>query len=558
MSDAIFRVKAPDGSIMRIKAPEDAREDEIQSFAEKQYLAEQKRSKFVEELPKELFQSSHPTAQMLIGASKPFAGVAQYAGFNQPANFLNALTKRFEEEGKSPTVASGLDMAGQMMSPLPIKGGKMVEGALSKVAPKVAESNLVRGAIQGGTQEAFNPVDTDGTYKDFIEKKLGNVAEASVVGGGLGKVAQAVMNPKVSQQVQKLKDLGVNMFTPGQLASEIPIVGKALQKMEAQSTSIPVLGDIVRNQLNNTNKQFNRGLANKVLENMGEKLPKEVPAGAPMVDYLNKRIEGAYDEITPKLGFKNIIYPSQKTSTIKQFMDFARERAKELPEQEANQFISEFKRTFIDNLDPALAMTGEQFRKAERQLGNMAYNYIRNPDKFSIGVALRDLQSEIRNELAYQNPHLAKKLRGIHDAFIDHLPLERAASKLGAKERVFSPSQFESAVQAESKGKGKFASGQSRFYDESQAGVNVLGPTVPDSGTTGRALTAGAIASAPLHFKATIAPLLATSAIYNPIASKFLSGIATGTRPQAVQKAQPMVSNMLSRSVGLPDYQKEE
>jgi hypothetical protein len=377
------------------------------------------------------------------------------------------------------------------------------------------------------------------------------------MGGGLNKLAQVAMKPNVSKQVQMLKDMGVNQFTPGQLASEIPIIGKGLQKIEAQSTSIPVLGDIIRLQLNNTNKQFNKGLANKVLENIGEKLPKEVPAGAPMVEYLNKRIEDAYDQITPQLGFKNIIYPSQKTSTIKQFMDFAKERAKDLPEDEAKLFIKEFKRTFINNLDPALAMTGEQFRNAEKKLGKMAHNYIRNPDKFGVGVALRDLQSEIRDELAHQNPHLAKKLRGIHNAFIDHLPLERAASKIGAKDRVFSPAQFESAVQAETKSKGKFASGQSKFYPESQAGLNVLGPTVPDSGTTGRALTAGAIASAPYHFGATVAPLLATAGLYNPIATKFLSNIATGARPQAVQKAQPLVSNLLSRSAGISDNSEE-
>jgi hypothetical protein len=353
----------------------------------------------------------------------------------------------------------------------------------------------------------------------------------------------------VAKNIKLMQELGVERFTPGQLASQIPVVGKALQGIEAKSTSIPIVGGMIEKGIRNTAEDFNRALGNQVLKPMGETLPKNVKAGEDLISYLNDRIEHAYDTITPKLGFQNIIDRANRTSTVKQFTDKVHTLTAGVPEESAKLIQKEFNASFLDRLRHDLSMSGEQFREAEKNLGKKAFAYMRNPEKYEVGVALRELQSDLRQELAKQNPVLAKELTGIHEAFKRHLPIERAASYVGAEGRVFSPSQFQSALKAETKGKGKFASGKVTFYPESQAAIDVLGKSIPDSGTAGRAATAGMLATLPFHLKYSLPAAAGVGAIYNKPVMGALSAIAT-KRPEVLKKAAPLAQTGAARIGG--------
>ena len=284
---------------------------------------------------------------------------------------------------------------------------------------------------------------------------------------------------------------------------------------------------------------------------MGEKLPKEVQEGPQLIDYINSRIENAYDQITPKLGFKNIIDPAAKTSTVKQFTDQLNSLSAGLPIDSAKILRKEFNDTFLSRLDDKLGMTGEQFRQAEKNLGQKAFAYLRNPEKYEVGLALRELQGRLRKELANQNPSLAKELRGIHDAFISHLPVERAASMVGAEGRVFSPSQLQSAIKAvdKSKNKAQFASGKVPLYQEMEDALQVLGKTLPDSGTTQRTLTAlGGLFSLP-YLGQVLPPVAGTALLYSRPVRGALTTLAT-ERPEAMRALSPAVESGLSRLGG--------
>ena len=114
------------------------------------------------------------------------------------------------------------------------------------------------------------------------------------------------MNPKVSEKMQMLKDMGMKYFTPGQLASQIPLVGKALREGEAKSSSIPFVGSIIEKGITTAAEDMNKAMANKVLANMGEKIPKDMKAGDEMINYMNQKIADAYEQITPKLHISKI------------------------------------------------------------------------------------------------------------------------------------------------------------------------------------------------------------------------------------------------------------
>ena len=145
-------------------------------------------NRVIDNLPKELFATPHPAAQIAVGAMKPIAGLMEYGGITAPAEVLNHLSKRFEE-GSSPTMAKALDITGQV---LPVGAGARAISELPQVAQylpravetikKVAQSSPVLNyGLQGAGQAGLTPVTTpetaDQSYMDMLEKKKSNPRE---------------------------------------------------------------------------------------------------------------------------------------------------------------------------------------------------------------------------------------------------------------------------------------------------------------------------------------------------------------------------------------------
>jgi hypothetical protein len=489
----------------------------------------------------------------LAGLAAPIAGAAEFFGINKPADVVRDVLRSTSEV--APVAAPVAEFAGSVFSPLPTKLGNLAASGVSMV-PKLGGSVLARMAGQGAAGAALDPIGTnqDKDYIDFLINKGKQITTGGVLGAGLGKLSQVTLSPNVSEKLQMLKDMGMRYFTPGQLASQIPFVGKTLREGESKSTSVPFVGSAIEHGIRTSAEDMNVALANRVLSNMNETLPKNVHAGDEMIEYLNQKISNAYDKITPKLHISNLSYkdlssPTGFTTTTKAFVDKVRDVTSGLPSDPrydlAGMVRNEFEKHILLPLAKNGKMTGEEFRAAEKNLGDVAHRYMKSIELHDVGYALRQLQGELRKELIYQNPKIADTLRGIHNAFIQHLPIERAAGYVGAEGRVFSPSQFESAVKAESKGKGSFASGKATFYPESQAAIDVLGKKIPDSGTAGRL----GWATLPLHGWGTVPTAIATGLLYNRPVMGGLTSIAT-QRPALARRIEPTVSSGLARGAG--------
>ena len=339
---------------------------------------------FVERLPKELFSRPRPTAQLAIGAAKPIAGALQFAGVNAPAKFLGDMSTRFEKESGSPTLSQGLDIAGEIINPIPIKGASLVEKGVSRVAPKVMNSNLVRGGIQGGISSLFSPVETDGAfahpgspeYTNFLEKKLTNAGVSTAAGAGLGKLSQVLMNPKISDEVKKARSMGIDL-TPGQLFG--------FPSLEKKLTSLPISGRLVQSSLEDTNQQMNIAVANEALKNIGKTLPKDVKAGSQMMQELENQVSSSYREIAKKIDF------TPDKNTIPFLNAVANRAGKDITRQaEREQFYETIKDAFFTPFFQSYKLSGPAFRDAESRLGTIANDYknSQNPFERKVGFAL--------------------------------------------------------------------------------------------------------------------------------------------------------------------------
>lgn len=487
------------------------------------------------------------------GPALPIAGALQFLGINKPAEFLKSTGDYAKSVAGTP--ASVAEFGGELMSPLPIKGGRMAEQLFSKI-PKVGGSIAGRMGAQGAAQAAFTPTENpDLDYPEFLSEKAKQMGAGFGGGAAFGKLTQLGMSPQVSEKLQMLKDMGMNKFTPGQLASQLPFVGKPLQTLESNLTSLPFMGSIIGYGQGVANKDFNKAMANQVLAPLGESVPKDIKAGNELLTHVNDAISNAYKGIENKIDFKIITDPRTKSNTITRLNNVVDTATRDLVPEAANAVSEIVKRSFYEPLMKSYGLNGSQFRTAEKSLGAQANSLIQSGDpiKRDAGFAIRNFQDALRDELTLQNPKVGRELMNIHDAFKKYLRIERAAAYRGADEGVFSPSQFKAATETLAGRKGT-ATGKGMFVPESQAAIDVMGKTLPDSNTAGRLLSAKTLglgtAEGGLNLASSFAPAVAAGTMYNPLAMYLMTKLAT-SRPDVMRATAPAVSRAAGRAGGL-------
>jgi hypothetical protein len=493
---------------------------------------------------------------MLAGAqapANPIAGALQYLGINKPAEILKANADYAKSIAGTP--ASVAEFAGELASPLPIKGGNLAEQAFKQI-PKVGSSIMGRMGAQGATQAAFTPTENPNLgYGDFLSEKAKQMGGGFAGGALFGKATQMGMSPQVSERLQMLKDMGMNKFTPGQLMSQVPVIGKPIQTLESNLTSLPFTGSLIGYGQNVANKDFNTAIANQVLRPLGESVPKDVKAGNELLRYVDDKIANAYRGIEGKFSFQVVTDPATNSNTLTRLNNVVDRATMDLVPEAANTVSEIVKRSFYEPLLKTYGLSGKGFRDAEKSLGAQANTLIQSPDpiKRDAGFAIRNFQDALRNELTLQNPQVGRELMGIHDAFKKYLRIERAAAYRGADEGVFSPSQFKAATETMAGRRGT-ATGKGMFMPESQAALDVLGKTAPDSGTAGRLMSAKTLglgaAEGGLNLLSSFAPSIAAGTMYNPLSMYLMTKLATA-RPQAVKAAAPAASRIAGRAGGL-------
>lgn len=399
-----------------------------------------------------------------------YTPVEEMTGIPLTAKGFNRSIREGEKEYQTGRGATGLDfprLAGNIVSPLNV--------LLGSVSGPGMAGNLLAGASSSMVQPSY------AGEGDYSSDKLNQLGVGTLAGGAAGAVGTAfgkLVSPKVPKDIQTLREMGVTP-TIGQR------LGPQASKIEEGLTSVPLLGSFIRESRNRTIEDFNRGLGNQVLKRVGQTLPDDVPAGHAMISHLERTLGENYDNLLPHLV-------GRADNQFQQEMGDLQTAAMLMPQNQSDQFNRILQTQVFDKFTPQGNASGETLKEIEHQLGYRAHGYMKSQDfdQQTMGRALREAQRILRNMIERNNPSKVGELQNANSAWADFLRLEKAASKAGKNEGVFTPGNFLQATKDldPTRRKAQFARGEARLQDEARVGQRVLKNMIPDSGTAYRSM----------------------------------------------------------------------
>lgn len=451
------------------------------------------------------------------------------AGFDA----LVAGKNREYESQRAAAGESGFDgyrMLGNVVSP-----ANAVLAARLPLAATLA-GRIGMGAVGGGVSALSAPV-VDG---DFWSEKGKQVATGAAFGGAMAPVVGAVarvVSPKASTNpnLQLLKDEGVRP-TVGQTA------GGWANALEEKAQSLPIMGDAITAARNRAREQFNTAAINRASGKVGERVEG---SGQAAIAEAGDKISAVYDRAKQMMGgFQVDQQAASELATLSQMV-------RQLPNKERRAF-DQVEAIYKQYLSPNGTMTAESFKQLDSKLGLEAGKFSGSSDAYQkqLGDALKEFQRVIVENAKRANPAAADLMAKADAAWANLVRVEGASVAAKGTGGVFTPGQLNTAVrQADASTRDRAtARGTALMQDLSNAGQQVLGNKVQDSGTTGRLLMAGGALSSGVLNPAIPASLLAGAAAYSPPAQALLRGLLSA-RPneaqaiaEALRKSAPALS----------------
>jgi hypothetical protein len=440
-------------------------------------------------------QVTPPSSGFLMGLKDPITGGAQLlpralAGitslggttpnpvsqfFSEEAKRVDAMAKAEEEAYQAQRQAqggTGFDIArlgGNILNP-----ASLVPAArIAQLAKAKGLSSVGQAAASGAVGGAMQPAVGDGT---FAEQKTEQVVQGAVAGPVGEKVvagAGRVLSPLVSKAEKTMRDLGITPTT-GQT------LGGQFKTLEEFAQNMPLIGPSIQNARQRVLFDFNKGVINKALKKVDDKLPDEV-IGRDAIAYASGEVSKKYDDVLSKMSF------DLDFSTTSNILG-ALSKAKSLDANQ-RQKVTETLNDIVFGKFSGQKLDGQTYKGIESDLRKKASNYANSAtaSEREIGDALTEVLGVLKKELYFQNPKQTSQLRRVDSAFSDLAVVNVAAANSGAANGVFTPKQFSTAVRQQdaTRRKTAFAKGEAKGQQISDAAISVIGDTA-ESTLTGR------------------------------------------------------------------------
>ena len=430
-------------------------------------------------------QVTPPSSGFMMGLKDPITGGAQLlpralsgitSGFgayqNPVSEFFTSEAQRMDELARAEEQAyqQQRQARGDTGFDVPRLAGNVLNPAT--IVPATRAAQLARGAGYGATAQAvaggavggaMQPVTGEGEFLPQKAEQIGVSAVTAPIGEKIVAGAGRVLNPLVSKAEQTMRDLGITPTT-GQT------LGGQFRTLEEFAQNLPLIGSSIENARERVLFDFNKGVINKALDKVKDKLPADV-IGRDAIKYASDQVSDKYDEVLAKMSFdldfattSNILSALSKNTSL---------------DSNQRQKVSEKLNNIVFNKFSGQKLDGKTYKGIESDLRKEASDYInsQSADEKQIGRALSDVLGVLKKELYFQNPKQTPQLRRIDSAYSDLSVVNIAAANSGAPNGVFTPKQFSTAVRQadETRRKSAFAKGTAKSQQISDAGVQVLG-----------------------------------------------------------------------------------
>jgi hypothetical protein len=430
-------------------------------------------------------QVTPPSSGFTMGLKDPITGGAQLlpralagvtSGFgayqNPVSEFFTGEAQRMDELARAEEQAyqqqrmargeTGLDvprLAGNVLNP-------------ATIVPATRAAQLARGAGYGATAQAvaggaasgaMQPVTGEGEFLPQKAEQVGISAVTAPIGEKVVAAAGRVLNPLVSKAEQTMRDLGITPTT-GQT------LGGQFGTLEEFAQNLPLIGESISNARQRVLFDFNKGVINKALDKVKDKLPADV-VGRDAISYASQQVSDKYDEVLSKMTFDlDFATTSNILSALSKNTNLSANQRQEVAQTLNDVVLGKFSGQKLD---------GKTFKGIESDLRKKASNYMNSTtaSEREVGEALSDVLGVLKKELYFQNPKQTPQLRRVDSAYSDLSVINIAAANSGAANGVFTPKQFSTAVRQADKTRNKsaFAKGAAKSQQISDAGIQVLG-----------------------------------------------------------------------------------
>jgi len=444
---------------------------------------------------------SFGTADEAEAALRSLMGDETYA---ENLSDIRSEIKDFAE--KNPKTALGLELAGSL--PTALAGGAGLARLGVKGAAKIA--GLEGAAYAAGSAEG-----------DAVDRAKA-AAVGGVVGAGTGKLADAIF-PKVGEAARKLMREGVRL-TPGQR------VGGLTKELEERATSLPFIGDVIEAGQQNAMDDFNRAAINSSIRILG-KGSKKVPkgkVGQEAYEFAKDQVDEAYAKVIPKLRANvGSDFEDGLVKIIQENADLGEDGLKKLQAK-----LSKILASKVTSEDKILR--GDVLKTVDSDLGLEATKFLKSSvaSERELGSALSSVQTLLRQSMEGTSPQANREYKKVQSAFRTLLPVRKAVVAASTKRGTFTPAQLLRGSKAVDQSRDKIATATGKAPQQSLAtdAQEVIGRTIPDSGTAERVMTGLLLNRLRTNPLSTIggggAALGATSLAYgNPLGRTLTSGL---------------------------------
>lgn len=405
----------------------------------------------------------------------------QNVGQNMQASMAQQRAIEDQYMASNPYAATAAKTAGQGMTMF-VPGGQAIQGGRLM--------NAARGAVTAAVPAAAFGLADRGTVNERIANAKTAAAVGGLIGGGFGAASKTAPSlpatKKVNEDVAMLVREGVPL-TPGQ------IKGGMTRTAEDALMSTPIMGPAIAARRREGVEGFNRAVVNRALKPLGEDLPSNIQTGTEAIKYAGDLISKGYDEALPGVIIADD--PTFSGDVVKAFDDL-----QTLTPENFKRAQDIINNRLFSRLPKDGKITGETYKQIQSGLDFEVRRYGRatDPDQNAIGEALKSVQSALENTARRQDPDFAAKIDALDRGWAELSRLETAGAKSTDMSGVFTPSQYRQAiVSGESRVRNRgVARGEAMSQDLAGAGLRVLPPQMPDSGTASRAMW-GSLVGAP-------------------------------------------------------------